>query len=102
MQDREDSGQGDYDFDESRSTETEGEKRLRQTLLCGKPATMTYMGSMVDETGRYNEEYGLFAVQTGERTFAYTVTPYKHGTHTYLMVLGRSVIGEVILTKDGE
>jgi hypothetical protein len=99
--DKEESGQGDYEFDEARSEETEGDKRLRQALLNGKPAYMTYMCSLDDEKGLYDAETNLF-ITDGGRTFAYVVTPLKHGKSTYLLVLGGGVLGEVILTQDGE
>jgi hypothetical protein len=99
---KEDTGQGDYESDEARSEETEGDKVLRQCLLSGKPATMHYMCSLQDEAGKYDPQSNLFAVKNGDRTFGYMCTPFKHGTSMYLLVLGGSVLGEVILTTDGE
>jgi hypothetical protein len=99
---KEDAGQGDYAFDESRTEELADAKATRQAFLVGVPATMQYMCYLDDETGRYDAESELFAVSGDYRNFSYKVTPYKHGTTSYLLVLGGRVLGEVILHNGGE
>jgi hypothetical protein len=98
---REDSGQGDYDFDEERSKESDRSKGLRQSFLSGVKATL-YYGSdttLEDLEGRYNAEKRLFVFEGYNGRTSYGTTELEE--HNLILVLGsgrlgRKVIGEVV------
>jgi hypothetical protein len=90
----------DYEFDEERSVETEGAKRLRQQFLSGVKATLYYGTDtrLSDVEGRYSATDSAFVFHGGVGFTSY----YTRDFEGVVIVLGsgrrgRKMIGEVVV-----
>jgi hypothetical protein len=90
----------DYEFDEERSSESEGAKRLRQAFLSGVEAKLYYGTDtrLEDVVGRYSATDSLFVFHGYAGLTSYNTRDFEG----VVIVLGsgrrgRKMIGEVVV-----